>query len=293
MITHKSLMHARATTILPEDLCNTLQPTGLWFAQTKVDGYRAFSKGGRLFGRNGIELTDKFPEITPPKNWVLDGEIAVVDSDGRADYEATASRAQGGHRGGDEAVFHVFDALEARDSDIRQQSFRQRFSQIIYACESEPWQSRGMVLLNPYSDLRSVWDRVMWDDGEGIVLKNRQAPYVAGRSQEVIKLKAIIESSVVVVGLTPGKGSRADTFGSLQCAQIGEDGVVMVGAVGSGFTDYDLREITALLNKGHLIVIDVAHLGTSTAGLLRQPRFLRVRTDIDPMECFTDQGGSL
>ena len=47
----------------------------------------------------------------------------------------------------------------------------------------------------------------------------------------------------------PGKGARADTVGSLLVGIPGADGLDYVGRVGSGFTDRELSDVRARLDR--------------------------------------------
>jgi bifunctional non-homologous end joining protein LigD len=54
---------------------------------------------------------------------------------------------------------------------------------------------------------------------------------------------------VVVAGWRPGNGARSDTVGSLLLGIPDADGLRYVGRVGSGFSDRDLVDLRARLNR--------------------------------------------
>ncbi|AVA33659.1 hypothetical protein [Cupriavidus metallidurans] len=66
-----------------------------WLAEIKFDGYRALAatgSGRSVRTKNGADCTSWFPELMPgleqlPRGCVLDGEVCVLDTLGRADFE--------------------------------------------------------------------------------------------------------------------------------------------------------------------------------------------------------------
>jgi bifunctional non-homologous end joining protein LigD len=82
-----------------------------WLYEIKWDGYRAVafcSQGtSRLISRNQIPLGAKFPEIeselalVPARSAILDGEIVVLDTEGRPSFQLLQNRAgvKAGHGG--------------------------------------------------------------------------------------------------------------------------------------------------------------------------------------------------
>jgi hypothetical protein len=78
-------------------------PTGSdWLHEIKYDGYRLMvirkQDRVRLISRGGHDWADRFPLIVaaalkiPEKHFVLDGEVVVLDKEGKSDFDALASR---------------------------------------------------------------------------------------------------------------------------------------------------------------------------------------------------------
>ncbi len=68
-----------------------------WAYEPKYDGFRAlaFVDGERLYlqSRNGRPLARYFPELRfPPGRYILDGELVIVDSDDREEFDALQNR---------------------------------------------------------------------------------------------------------------------------------------------------------------------------------------------------------
>src|SRR5438128_4190432 len=134
---------------------------------------------------------------------------------------------------------------------------------------------------------------------EGIVAKKEDAPYRAGRSPNWLKIRADRTDDFVVVGFTRPKGSRSG-FGALDLGAHQDGKLVYAGRVGSGFTDAELKDVSAALERGIRptpafsgpVPTDAGHTWVEPAliaelrykewtdeGLLRQPVFVRVRHD--------------
>ncbi|MDR2997887.1 MAG: ATP-dependent DNA ligase, partial [Microbacterium sp.] len=84
---------------------------------------------------------------------------------------------------------------------------------------------------------------------EGVVAKDPESAYREGaRSPAWLKLKLTRTQEAAIIGIRPGKGDRAGTFGSLLLAVPDDSGALRyAGRVGTGFTDRMLRDVLALL----------------------------------------------
>ncbi len=114
-----------------------------WLFEIKWDGYRAIAfiaKGKvRLVSRNQNDLTAQFPELHNLPEFIradtaiLDGEIAVLDGQGRSSFSLIQQRTgirQGGRRTGSRpdipVQYYVFDLLYLDGYDLRRVSLEQR-----------------------------------------------------------------------------------------------------------------------------------------------------------------------
>jgi len=83
---------------------------------------------------------------------------------------------------------------------------------------------------------------------EGVVLKRLGSFYYPGRRSDAwLKVKHIVTADIVIGGWLPGTGWRATLAGSILAGQPSPDGLHFIGSVGSGFTEAELTELTALL----------------------------------------------
>jgi bifunctional non-homologous end joining protein LigD len=135
---------------------------------------------------------------------------------------------------------------------------------------------------------------------EGVISKRLTAAYRSGRGTDWLKTKCNRRQEFVVLGFTPPGGSR-EGLGSLLLGVHDGDHWQYAGRVGTGFDDATLRRLrsqllrlqrqsSALANVPAglpagvqwvrpTLVVEVAFTEWTSAGRLRHPVFLGVRTD--------------
>jgi len=100
-----------------------------WICEIKFDGYRLLAEADepvRLRTRGGADATAWFPEVAKALAtlrggpYVLDGEICVLDEQGRSDFNKLQDRARRRcwFPGAPPVVYCVFDLLVDRGTDI-------------------------------------------------------------------------------------------------------------------------------------------------------------------------------
>jgi ATP-dependent DNA ligase len=225
-------------------------PTGEDYVyEVKLDGFRciAFVDGEDLFlqSRNGRPLGRYFPELRfPPGQYVLDGEIVVRDASGREDFDAlgqrvhpAASRVQ---RLAAEipAVFIAFDLLAYEESSWLEQPFAQRRAGLERLFEAELFADAPVELMVSVDTPQAAEP---WLAGaEGVMAKERSAPYLPGERKGMVKVKRTRTIDAVVTGWRPGK--EENTVGALILALYDGDELRVVGHC-SGLTAKVKREL--------------------------------------------------
>lgn len=194
-----------------------LPPAGVrsMLYEPKWDGWRAVTAAGRLFSRNGTDLTRFFPDLAPvlssrmPRELVADGELVVWDPmTGRLDFDALQARVTAGNRiramaSRRPAQFVAFDALAADGIDLRGQPLGER-----RAVLEQHMSGLGspLVLCQQTADaaIAREWLRTLTAGGiEGVVVKGAGDPYPTEPGQRVwVKVKAKATVDMLAVGFT-------------------------------------------------------------------------------------------
>ncbi|WP_239926514.1 non-homologous end-joining DNA ligase [Enteroscipio rubneri] len=225
-------------------------PTGRnWLYEVKYDGYRivAYVEGGRtrLTTRNGLDYTDRFPDIAASlSRWsdgramVLDGELVVTDEDGRSDFQALQSflRSPEGKR----PAYIVFDLLALDGEDLRDQPLVERKRLLEELVHDAPLAVRFSAHVSEQGEesFRAACELGL----EGIVGKRRDSRYRGRRTGDWIKLKCDRSQEFVVGGYTCTEKARAGVSALL----LGtfENGVFeYAGRAGSGISADDAHEL--------------------------------------------------
>ncbi len=219
--------------------------------EVKWDGYRAISETGKktkLYSRNNQDFSKDYELIFNElkkikKEMVIDGEIVVLDYKGRSDFDALQEYKK--NKEG-ELVFYVFDILSFEGKDLRDLSVVQR--------------KRILENVLPTNNLIRYSDHIKekgkdffklanMEKLEGMIAKKIDSKYEEGkRSGSWQKIKLVKTEEVIICGYTKPEGKR-DAFGSLVLGVYRDGELVYVGNTGSGFTDKNLKEVKAKLDK--------------------------------------------
>src|SRR6476469_4058683 len=196
---------------------NEFTPSGakglVW--EPKWDGYRALVGGGRIYSRNGTNLTPLFPDLTPvltsrlPDDLVLDGEVIAWDPvAGRLDFEGLQARMAAGRRiravaARRPAQLVVFDVLAAGSEDLRGRPLRERRVVLEQALAGI---ASPIVLCQQTDDvaLAREWFQTLTAGGiEGLVIKDASGSYPTAPGQRVwwkVKVKQTLD--MLAIGFT-------------------------------------------------------------------------------------------
>ena len=294
-------------------------------AEWKWDGIRVqvAGRGGitRLFSRSGDDIGASFPELVERFRFeaVLDGELLVVRDGVVApfgDLQQRLNRKSVTRAMMAKYPVHVrfYDALEIAGEDLRSLPFDQRRTRL------EAWHARHQPAASDLSELlafddkerlRDLWEATRADSIEGLMLKRRESPYLAGRPKgHWYKWKrAALTADCVLLYAQRGAGKRSSfysdyTFG----AWTEKDGVrtlVPVGKAYSGFTDAELVEIDRFIRQNTIdrygpvrsvvpkLVFEVAFDAVQASSrhksgiAMRFPRIARIRWDKPAAEADT------
>ncbi|MGE5172845.1 MAG: DNA polymerase ligase N-terminal domain-containing protein, partial [Betaproteobacteria bacterium] len=164
-----------------------------WIFEVKWDGYRAVAEirdnSVSLYSRNGISFNKKFsPVVEALRKFgfdaVLDGEIVVVDEQGRPDFQMLQHYQDAG-RG--HLLYYVFDLLYFRGHDLTDLPLLRRKELLKKILPSSP-----RIRFSDHVLQEGVlFYNVVKEKGlEGIIAKHSQSVYETGRrSRQWLKVK--------------------------------------------------------------------------------------------------------
>lgn len=225
--------------------------------QLKLDGMRfnAIVRNGAVEfrSRNGKELNllghleEEFLTLAGNDSVVFDGELCVVDADGkfmpRQKGNGILSKAQKGTLSEKEAAcIHatVWDFIPYEDFMGGESSMKYslRLKTLVDTLKSKKKVSRVTAVKHynvaDINQARDIFDELLSQGEEGIILKNLSSPWEDKRAKHQIKFKGELECDLVVVDWVEGTGKNTGRLGALVLQS--SDGVVNVN-VGTGFTD--------------------------------------------------------
>jgi bifunctional non-homologous end joining protein LigD len=180
---------------------------GDWLFEIKYDGFRvmAIRDGGptRLFTRNGYDISAKHLNIAgqlnalPAMRFVVDGELVVLDDDGRSNFSKLIFGRTGTH-------YFVFDLLWLDEADLRLQPLDERKATL-----QDLLGSRDPVRFCDHVAGRgkAFYESVREAGLEGIVAKRHSSIYRGGLIGDWLKIKCLRTHQFVVGGWIPAPGS--------------------------------------------------------------------------------------
>lgn len=208
-----------------------------WAYELKYDGFRAIvgiTNGSiAIWSRNELDLARRFPAVAAAVSnlkvpeVVLDGEIVVLDEHGAPRFQLLQ---QGDRR---ELLF-VFDILWLDGKDLRNKSYVERRAILEKTLKRTPAAVKIAEKIETSGE--EALERAKKSGWEGIIAKRKTSIYETRRSKEWLKVKAINEQELIVVGWNPSTHSAREV-GALHLAVMGDDGALRyAGKVGTGFS---------------------------------------------------------
>jgi len=236
-----------------------------WVVSEKLDGIRGYWDGRHLLTRKGLPLspppwfTQNFPSFE------LDGELWS----GRGEFEFIQSvvldKVPG--QGWKQITYNIFEAPN-QEGDF--------FSRLEKAAQWFATHPNPAVRILPQTRIRGAADldkffsEVESKGGEGVIVKDPESAYHAGRSPHVLKVKRARDMEGKIIAVNPGKGKYKGFMGSLTI-EI-ENGRRF--RLGTGFTDQIRRHPP---RKG--AVVTFRYHGFTRNGVPKFASFLRTRSD--------------
>jgi len=288
-----------------------------WFIDRKWDGIRGqfILRGGAhyVWSRGEELITDRFPELARlrdvlPDGTVIDGEILAYRNETPLPFNALQKRI--GRKtvpkkllAETPVILMAYDLLEVGGSDIRKEPLetrRNHLETMLNPIEKAfPIRLSDEVTGTTWADF--AVERLQSRDlnAEGLMLKRRDSPYLAGRKKgDWWKWKVDpLSVDAVMIYAQAGSGRRANLFTDFTFAVRDGDALVPFTKAYSGLTDAEFRQITTWVKRNTLQrfgpvrqvpaehVFEIAFEGIQASprhksGIaLRFPRMLRWRHD--------------
>jgi DNA ligase-1 len=315
--------------MLAHPLEDTVVDLGDYAAEWKWDGIRVqlVRVGGetRLYSRGGDDISATFPELLDvlPVDAVLDGELLVRGSHQGGEAGGAASFNALQQRLGRKTVakkmlaefpafVRLYDALIVEGEDLRERPWferRARLEVLMDVLPASHFDLSEIVEAIDFDHLGRIRAGARDDAIEGLMLKRRDSPYVAGRRVGFWykwKRDPLLIDCVLMYAQR-GSGKRSSfysdyTFGCWDGDPDAGAELLPVGKAYSGFTDEELKKIdrhvrTRTVNRfgpvretDRSLVFEVAFDSVHESkrhksGLaMRFPRIHRIRWDKPPHE---------
>ncbi|MBU1666011.1 MAG: DNA ligase [Gammaproteobacteria bacterium] len=240
-----------------------IDPTGYWLSE-KLDGVRAVWDGAQLRFRSGRLITAPawFTQGFPAR--ALDGELWI----GRGRFERVSGIVR--KETPDDAewrqVRYMLFELPGAEGGFSERVAAMR--QLVVEADLPQLRAVEQFRVTDQQALKRKFDDVVKGGGEGLMLHRADAPYRAGRSDDLLKMKPWDDAEAVVVAHLPGKGKYAGKLGALLVELPGGRRL----RIGSGFNDVQRDHPPAVG-----AVITYRYRGQTAKGLPRFATFLRTR----------------
>lgn len=295
-------------------------PGSQWIYEIKWDGVRALclinDSSLEIHSRRGNRCEEQYPELRDLPEHVnaktawLDGEICVLDENGRARFERIQPRIAANLSAVPRiaettpATLFLFDVLYVDGYDLRGVPLEER-KRVLQTLVTPGDHVRISETFS--TDGEHMFEAARQMQLEGILAKDRRSTYESRRSNCWLKLKVFNQQEFVIAGFT--KGER-EYFGALVLG-VQENGKLRhVGQVGTGFDHKQMKAIYARLEplitktcpfavKPKIkdpvtwakpeIVCEVRFLEWTQDGILRAPVFAGLRDDKEPGEIVREE----
>ncbi len=293
-------------------------------AEWKWDGIRVqlVRAGGetRVYSRSGDDISATFPELLGvlPVDAVLDGELLVRgtaqggEAGGAASFNALQQRLGRKSVSGKmlkeyPAFVRLYDVLLLEGKDWREHPWKSRratLEALMPRLPASHFDLSALVEAEDFAALARLRDTARDEAIEGLMLKHRMSPYVAGRKAALwFKWKRDpLLIDCVVMYAQRGSGKRSSfhsdyTFGCWDGDPDAGAELLPVGKAYSGFTDAELQQLDKFVRQNTLnrfgpvrevkralvfeIAFDSVHASKRhKSGLaMRFPRIHRIRWD--------------
>tara|TARA_R110000868_G_scaffold74057_2_gene214297 strand:+ start:5648 stop:6541 length:894 start_codon:yes stop_codon:yes gene_type:complete len=235
-----------------------------YWVSEKLDGVRGYWTGQQLLTRNGNVLSP------PPwfiENWptiAMDGELWS----NRGQFEAISSCIRRKHTDGQcwkNLKLMVFDLPhQANNFSNRLKTMRK----LLNKTNSPYLAIVSQFKVVDHIQLYALLDKIVAENGEGLMLHLATANYQSGRSKNLLKLKKYQDAEAKVIAHLAGKGKYRGLLGAIKVET--PEGIIF--KIGSGFSDQQRHHPPKIGS-----IITYKYVGKTQRGVPRFASFLRIK----------------
>ena len=273
-----------------------------WIFEIKWDGTRAimFYEDGKMLIQNRrlLDITYRYPELKPhsKEQFIVDGEIVMFEK-GKPSFPKLMQRESLTDLARIKLLskvlpvkYIVFDVLEWEGENVEKKPLEER-KEILEHIE---FGNKNIILCKYIRGRgKALFENVVNAGLEGVMAKKLGTPYIEGKRVDFwLKIKKKNEIDAVVVGYTV----KNRELSSLILAENGR----YIGCVGSGIDERTMLLLKRKLDElgvekpavevnekleGEVVwvkpelVVEVEYMERTPEGMLRFPRFRRIRED--------------
>ncbi|WP_268741543.1 DNA ligase [Avibacterium sp. 21-586] len=232
-----------------------------WVMSEKLDGVRGYWDGKQLFTRHNKILKPPLYFIRNFPPFAIDGELFSQ----RNEFEQISSivRSQK-DKGWEKLKLYVFDVPNAKGNLFDRLAMLEHY---LAQHPSEYIEIIEQIPINSYDQIQRFLNRIEQKKGEGIVLRNPNAPYENKRSNQILKLKTELDEECEVIAHHQGKGKFSGKLGAITCKN--HRGQFRIG---SGFKLADRENPPAIGS-----IITYKYRGLTKKGLPRFATYWRIK----------------
>lgn len=302
-------LHCMLAKKYPEGVTTTKD----YYIQEKLNGNRCIAwydfnqDKWRFTSRSQKEKFYPFDMSKLDLDHIYDGEVMSRNAMGNRDFAKTSGLANSKYGDKSQLVYIIYDIL---DDSL---PYKERWKLLSRYCHLDERLTNDRVEFDntavsenvailPILDkitvypnvtynhkLDKILDKIVEAGGEGIMLRDAEAPYhhsagAGNRKNYLLKYKKLQTCDLRIIGWNEGKGKYEGYIGSFICET--DDHAILVNVAG---IDDDTRMSDPNLWIGKIIEVayfDVSKSSSKSTSSLQFPRYVRTRTDKDETSMF-------